>query len=219
MDNSRRIVTRKYLLARALLCSSSVMCVACGRPYPAAFPVGSVVAFTGDQVPDGWLLCDGRALRRRDWPALYVVLGTSHGAGVSEVGVREGDFNLPDYRGRFLRGVDSSTDGRSLGADPDAMTRSPARAGTGNAGNHVGSYQSDATALPRDPTRAFQVRMARLETMDRAQAARVDTVVIAATWPTRLDSVRPPTVAFVIGGDAETRPKNVAVRWIVRARP
>lgn len=151
-------------------------------------PLGTVAAFTGEQVPEGWLLCDGRALRRRDWPALYAVLGTSHGAGVSEAGILEGDFNLPDYRGRFLRGLDLSHNGRPSGADPDAATRAAARAGTGNAGNRVGSYQPYATALPRDPARSFRVGP---------------------------DGGR----ELLRGGEAETRPRNVAVRWIIRVAP
>jgi hypothetical protein len=177
--------------ARALLLFVAIA-AACGsgegRGRPPAVPVGTVAAFTGEQVPEGWLLCDGRALRRRDWPALYAVLGTSHGAGVSEAGIPAGDFNLPDYRGRFLRGLDLSHDGRPSGADPDAATRGAARAGTGNAANRVGSYQPYATALPRDPTRPFLVGR---------------------------DSER----ALVRGGEAETRPRNVAVRWIIRVRP
>lgn len=182
------------------------------RATAPALAIGVVVAFTGEHAPAGWLLCDGRPLLRRDWPELYAVLGTSHGAGVSEFGVHEGDFNLPDYRGRFLRGLDLSAAGRRLGADPDAPSRAAARAATGNAGNRVGSYQADGTALPRDPAHPFRTAApdAHPANLPVHPAAGTATLVL-----------RPGTGAgrLVVGGDGETRPKNVAVRWIIRARP
>jgi microcystin-dependent protein len=185
---------------------------------PSAVPVGMVTAYTGERIPEGWLLCDGRALRRGDWPELFRAIGTSHGAGVSMLGVREADFNLPDYRGRFLRGVDAGEDGTRTGADPAAETRSAARAGTGNAGNRVGSYQPDATALPRDPLQPFrtvvELPVAAGRALRRpAPAARTgdDTVMVLGSAATHR--------YLVTGGDAETRPRNVSVRWIIRARP
>jgi hypothetical protein len=154
-------------------------------------------------------LCDGRALSRPAWPALFEVIGTSHGTGVSPTGVREGDFNLPDYRGRFLRGVDLSEAGTVSGADPDAESRAAARAGSGNAGNRVGSYQSDATALPRDPTAPFAIPALRAEAVESSTVGFGRSLAMV---PHRASSV-----ILVGGGDAETRPKNVAVRWIIRA--
>ena len=47
-------------------------------------------------------------------------------------------FNLPDYRGRFLRGLDSSGEGR----DPDLMARYAMNPG-GATQDNVGSIQDD----------------------------------------------------------------------------
>jgi microcystin-dependent protein len=202
-------------LAALVLCFTTHGRGAAGAP--AAVPVGTVTAYTGEHVPDGWLLCDGQALRRGEWPELFRAIGTSHGAGVSMLGVREADFNLPDYRGRFLRGVDAGEDGTPAGADPAAETRSAARAGTGNTGNRVGSYQSDATALPRDPLQPFrtvvELPVAAGTALRRpaAAGARGDTVVVLRSAQTH--------GYLVTGGDAETRPRNVSVRWIIRAKP
>ena len=49
----------------------------------------------------GWLVCDGAALDPRDYVELYGVIGTSY-----NVTAKDGQFQLPDYRGRFLRAVD-----------------------------------------------------------------------------------------------------------------
>ncbi len=55
---------------------------------------------------DGCLLCDGSAVSRTDYAGLFEKLDESFGAGDGET-----TFNLPDYRGYFLRGLggDSAT--------------------------------------------------------------------------------------------------------------
>lgn len=68
-------------------------------------PAGSVAPFSGSVVPTGWLLCDGSAVSRTTYSNLFTALGTAHGQGNGST-----TFNLPDYRGQFLRGrVDIST--------------------------------------------------------------------------------------------------------------
>lgn len=62
-------------------------------------PPGSVAPFSGATVPEGWFLCDGSAISRTDYPALFSAIGTAHGQGNGST-----TFNLPDYRGQFLRG-------------------------------------------------------------------------------------------------------------------
>lgn len=62
-------------------------------------PAGSVAPFSGSVVPDGWLLCDGSAASRTTYSNLFLALGVAHGQGNGST-----TFNLPDYRGQFLRG-------------------------------------------------------------------------------------------------------------------
>ncbi|EDM38502.1 phage Tail Collar [Pedobacter sp. BAL39] len=57
------------------------------------FPVGGIVAFYGEKVPDHWLLCDGKPVDHSLYPDLYRLLG--------------GEKRLPDLRGRFLVGAGS----------------------------------------------------------------------------------------------------------------
>lgn len=108
---------------------------------------GIVVAFAGTRVPDGWELCDGRMLDKNlsRYVKLFDVIGTIHGGDANP------RFQLPDYRGMFLRGVD-----HNAGRDPDAAERkSPGQPpNPGNAGKQIGSIQSDQLrshlhALPR----------------------------------------------------------------------
>ena len=97
-----------------------------------AAPTGTIVAFAGDTVPDGWLLCDGTDINRATYSGLFTAIGIIWGAGDLA-----STFNLPDLRGRFLRGVDNGA-----GIDPDAAGRTLLHFG-GNTGDAVGSYQLD----------------------------------------------------------------------------
>jgi microcystin-dependent protein len=85
------------------------------------------------------VLCDGSAVSRTGatYSALFTVIGTLHGSGDGTT-----TYNLPDYRGRFLRGTDEAA-----GRDPDATSRVAANNG-GATGDSVGSVQDTATKLP-----------------------------------------------------------------------
>lgn len=71
-----------------------------------------VAAFAGASAPGGWLLCDGSAVSRATYAALFAVIGTTYGAGNGST-----TFNVPDLRGRAIYGVGPGTPGvASLGA-------------------------------------------------------------------------------------------------------
>ena len=95
-------------------------------------PPGTISAFAGNTIPVGWKICDGSAISRTSYNGLFTAIGIKWGQGDGS-----STFNLPDLRGRFLRGVDGSA-----GNDPDANARTALYIG-GNIGNNVGSYQSD----------------------------------------------------------------------------
>lgn len=64
-------------------------------------PAGSMVDYAGGTVPAGWLLCYGQAVSRETFAALFLAIGTAHGAGDGVT-----TFNLPDSRGRTTVGKD-----------------------------------------------------------------------------------------------------------------
>lgn len=72
-----------------------------------AVPVGTVVSniFSPSDLPPGWLPCDGSTFDATQYPTLYQMLGHSN--------------VVPDLRGYFLRGLDTS--GK---VDPDGAGRS-----------------------------------------------------------------------------------------------
>ena len=65
----------------------------------AAVPTGVVQAFAGRTTPQGWLLCDGSAVSRTDYAALYAAIGTTYGSGNGST-----TFNLPNLTDRFIQG-------------------------------------------------------------------------------------------------------------------
>ena len=72
-------------------------------------PTGGMVTYWGDEVPDGWLECDGSEVLRADYPALFAVIGTTFGAPSSDT-----KFKLPDLKDRFVRYMGDDHD--TLGA-------------------------------------------------------------------------------------------------------
>jgi microcystin-dependent protein len=69
----------------------------------AAIPSGSVSAFANSTVPTSWLECNGAAVSRTTYAALFTALGTTYGVGDGTT-----TFNVPDLRGEFIRGWDHS---------------------------------------------------------------------------------------------------------------
>ena len=75
-------------------------------------PTGVVLPFAGTAAPTGWLACDGTAISRTTYAALFSAVGTSYGVGDGST-----TFNLPDFRGRFPRFNDAMFGGSAAGRD------------------------------------------------------------------------------------------------------
>lgn len=64
---------------------------------------GGIIAFGGASAPAGFLLCDGTAVSRTTYAALFAVLSTTYGVGDGST-----TFNLPNAKGRMIVGLDSA---------------------------------------------------------------------------------------------------------------
>ena len=78
--------------------------------------VGFCLPFYGETAPPGTLACDGSEISREVYKELFQVLGTKAGAGD---GVST--FNLPDFRGRFIRGTGGNA--AALGVEQEDAIR------------------------------------------------------------------------------------------------
>jgi microcystin-dependent protein len=72
-------------------------------------PSGAIMIWSTTTAPTGWMICDGAAISRTTYSALFAVIGTTYGAGNGST-----TFNLPNLKGRvpvgYNIGVDSEFD-------------------------------------------------------------------------------------------------------------
>lgn len=105
-------------------------------------PIGTIVMWGGvNNVPEGWLLCDGTVYPQATYPDLFEVINHNFGNMPQSSSYDPStEFYVPDLRGRFIRGVDNISTGSAR--DPDRNNRQDMQSGK-VVGNLVGSIQSD----------------------------------------------------------------------------
>lgn len=108
-------------------------------------PIGSILQYGGATAPSSqWLLCDGTAVSRSTYAALFVAIGVAFGSGDGST-----TFNLPDLRGKFAVGKTATGYGNVLGgtggsADAVAISHTHTVTSTGtNTINVSGTTSTD----------------------------------------------------------------------------
>lgn len=84
------------------------------RVQATSLPTGSLSMYAGSDPPGGFLICNGQAVSRGDYAALFEVIGTTYGNGNGST-----TFNVPDLRRRFPIG---EGDGWPLGSNEGETT-------------------------------------------------------------------------------------------------
>jgi microcystin-dependent protein len=164
----------------------------------AVSPPGTIIAYAGPVIPgqtpppDGWLLCDGTPVLRAEYPDLFAALGTTWGSGDGST-----TFNLPDLRGRFLRGNDSGS-----GRDPDRAGRGASNMG-GNTGDAVGTVEGDDF---RSHTHNYHAVISILA--DQSQPNHYNQTGA-------FSFLLKDNTSFATGGN-ETRPVNASVNYLIK---
>jgi microcystin-dependent protein len=98
-------------------------------------PTGAILPYAGSAPlaqASGWLVCDGSAVSRTTYAALYAAINVQYGSGDGST-----TFNLPDLRGRVIAGVDVAVGGTTA----DRLTT----AGSGVNGPVVGAAGGSQT--------------------------------------------------------------------------
>jgi microcystin-dependent protein len=170
-------------------------------------PSGVVFPFAGEAAPYGYLICDGRAVSRTDYPALFISLGSGllHGAGDGST-----TFNLPDYRGKFMRGVDGVA-----GNDIDKAARTHPVTGA-VAGNVVGSVQGDAIRNITGSFGRIRVQLNGVWTAAGAIAGASNVMSGDANGGAAVTTDFDFSASRVVPTASDNRPKNVNVNYIVK---
>lgn len=160
-------------------------------------PVGTILAYAGEIQnsfeENGWMKCDGRVLKNELYQSLFTAIAGNFGKP------NDTEFNLPDLRGVFLRGVSGESNN-----DPDKDKRFALNA-NGNENNMVGSAQQYATAVA---TSKFKCTI----TNGKSGNSKYDSGCASTA------GYKAKNKAFGVssGGDLETRPINKYVYYIIK---
>lgn len=170
----------------------------------AVAPTGSVLGWTTGTAPSGWLHCNGAAVSRTTYADLFGVIGVIYGNGDGST-----TFNLPDYRGEFLRGFDNGA-----GNDPDAASRTDR--GDGTTGDNVGTKQATEVGPHNhgitDPGHNHGIQGSQEADLNPYGGAVPEP---GTSRTTVSESVTTGITVDNSTGD-ESRPRNVGVMWIIK---
>jgi len=113
-------------------------------------PTGLVIYYPVSTIPAGFLKCNGAAISRTTYSALFSILGTTYGAGNGST-----TFNIPDLRGEFIRGWD---DARGVDANRTIGTFQGSSLARHDHGLGYNTNDNSGWDLrQRNPTRTFDV--------------------------------------------------------------
>ncbi len=105
-------------------------------------PVGTIICFAGNLVPQGWILCDGSEISKSSYSNLFSVIGNTYGTPVNS-----NNFILPDLQQRLPLGKSTNNSlGDNGGNSNITLTNSqlPAHSHSGTT-NNGGLHTHSAT--------------------------------------------------------------------------
>jgi len=167
----------------------------------ALVPAGAVQAFAMNTAPSGWLACNGGAVSRATYAALFAAISTTYGTGNGST-----TFNVPDLRGYFVRGSGTNSDGTAAGTfgakQADALKSHTHTASSNTTGAHA-HFQSistvgfGGTGFGMTGFQGYDgFAPANLATQNAGNHSHA--ITVNAT------------------GDTETRPKNIAMLYCIK---
>ncbi len=200
--------------------------------------IGIIVANPSNTIPNNWMLCDGRGLNNKDYPDLFKIIVNIYGNGDRH----NTNFNIPDFRGYFLRGLNSRMPvnppsninpipDEYLRINPITINNPPTQQTKGNTIGSIqndtfGSHNHNVSVTPNinltnnlkvfqstpinssDLTDGLQPGIQFADTNQQGHKqkgiSRKD-ITINSSIIVNQNNV----------GSSETRPKNIAVNWII----
>ena len=170
----------------------------------AGVPTGSVFCMAVISIPSGYLECNGEAVSRSTYSALFAVIGTAYGSGNGS-----STFNLPDLRGEFIRGVDR---GRGVDSGRNIATSQGSQ-------NSSHSHSASSTSSVTDPGHKHTMNFnlgnlissgGAFGMKDSGTADRMNTATTGISVSTST------SVSIGNNGGNESRPRNVAMMYIIK---
>lgn len=196
-----------------------------------AFPAGVMLPYAGATAPAGWLLCDGTAINRTTYARLFAAISDTYGVGDGST-----TFNLPNTQGVFLRGAGSQTISALSYSATRGVKQNDATAVKGlsstnstttsgrhehiitindgstpgyplyNSGGGTGSGYFQRAGFTEAPNTASTGNTARFTKAEQN---------LTSMSGVSLDSAHSHSIS-VTSSDAETRPANVGVNYIIK---
>ena len=130
-------------------------------------PVGGILWYAKNGIPNGYLKCDGSAIRRTDYARLFSIIGTVFGSGDGRT-----TFLLPNLSAKFIRG-------------------------SGNYGNYAATFGNtqEATCLnSQEPSGFYGTTNADIETY--SEQMQSGSYYMASNGRKRYSYVRPYNIAL-----------------------
>ena len=134
--------------------------------WATSVPTGTISAYGASTAPTSWLLCDGAAVSRTTYAALFAIISTTYGAGDGST-----TFNVPNLKGRVPVGLDA------------AQTEFDALAETGGTKTHT-LVTSEIPAHTHTVPERGKVGAGDAATQPRAAAGANDAIDVPATGST-----------------------------------
>lgn len=161
--------------------------------------VGTVIAYAGNTIPSGYLQCNGAAISRTTYAALYAVIGTTYGVGNGST-----TFNLPNLTDRFIEG--SNTAGTEV------------EAGLPNVEGNLANFPSTLNAAQRKEYQKYQAGGLKWNTTGEVtwkgsmlSSTTIDSYIACA------DPAIDASLCSTIYGNSETvQPPALTMRYIIK---
>ena len=172
-------------------------------------PSGAVFCMAVATLPPGYLECNGAAVSRTTYAALFAVIGTQYGSTNST------NFKVPDLRGEFVRGFDNGRNadtGRSIGSSQGDQF-----------GQHNHNVSASSSSSVSDPGHQHSMSVGFFNSLssggalafrDAGTSNRINnasTGISVSTSTSISQSNRGGT-----SNGSETRPRNVAMMYIIK---
>lgn len=142
--------------------------------------VGVVLPFSGSTIPSGCLPCNGAAVSRTTYKALFDVIGTTYGTGDGSM-----TFNLPDLVDKFIEG--STTAGTVKAAGLPNITGSTSGTDVQGSFNGTGAFYVSSWGNYNDQGGSYHSDLGKSMSFD---ASRVNSIYGNS------DTVQPPAVTM-----------------------
>jgi len=177
-------------------------------------PTGSVFCMAVATIPSGYLECNGAAISRTTYAALFAVIGTSYGTGNGS-----STFNVPDLRGEFVRGFDNGRgvdSGRNIahaqGSQNASHNHSASATSTAGSHSHSLNYQRKHV----EDTGTAAITDIRREGGDGDGGAQTFTNDTSSGFMNSATITVSTSVSVGNDGGNESRPRNIAMMYIIK---